>query len=101
MEEYENMKENGIKSDRPEADRRIYINRRLDELRKRAKENLDSDTGREKRSQRPVEVESVFGDIKGNYGVRRFLLRGLEKVKTEWGLYAIGHNMRKLAVQTA
>jgi len=95
------MKENGIKSDRPEADRRIYINRRLDELRKRAKENLDSDTGREKRSQRPVEVESVFGDIKGNYGVRRFLLRGLEKVKTEWGLYAIGHNMRELAVQTA
>jgi transposase len=90
-----------VKSDRPGADRRIYVNRRLDELRQKAKENLDSETGQKKRSQRPIEVESVFGDIKGNYGVRRFLLRGLEKVKTEWGLYAIGHNMRKLAMQTA
>ena len=26
-----------------------------------------------------------LGDIKGNFGVRRFLLRGLEKVKIEWG----------------
>jgi len=49
------------------------------------------------RSKRPVEVESAFGDIKGNFGVRRFLLRGLEKVKIEWGLYSIGHNMRKMA----
>jgi len=46
---------------------------------------------------RPIEVESVFGNIKGNYGVRRFLLRGLPKVAIEWGLYSIGHNMRKMS----
>jgi len=85
-----------VKGGKPGADRRIYINRRLNELKKIAKENLDSEKGKEMRSRRPVEVESVFGDIKGNFGVRRFLLRGLEKVKIEWGLYAIGHNMRKL-----
>jgi hypothetical protein len=30
-------------------------------------------------------------------GFRRFHLRGLEKVKTKWGLVSIAHNMRKLA----
>jgi hypothetical protein len=52
------------------------------------------------RSLRPVEVESVFGDIKGNHGMRRFLLKGLEKVKIEWGLHCIAHNMRKMALIT-
>lgn len=28
--------------------------------------------------------------------VRRFLLRGMEKVKIEWGLCSIAHNMRKM-----
>lgn len=86
-----------VKGKKPDADRRIYINRRLNELKEIAKSNLDSEKGLEMRSKRPVEVESAFGDIKGNFGVRRFLLRGLEKVKIEWGLYSIGHNMRKMA----
>ena len=90
-----------VKSDKPGADRRIYINRRLNELKGMAKASLDSDKGLEMRSRRPVEVESAFGDIKGNFGVRRFLLRGLEKVKLEWGLHAIGYNMRKLTVALA
>lgn len=47
---------------------------------------------------RPIEVESVFGDIKGNFGVRRFLLKGLAKVNIEWGLHCIAHNMRKMAL---
>lgn len=86
-----------VKGSKPDSDRRIYINRRLNELKEIARTNLDSEKGLEMRSKRPVEVESAFGDIKGNFGVRRFLLRGLEKVKVEWGLYSIGHNMRKVA----
>lgn len=73
---------------------RIYVNRRLNELKRIAKGNLESEKGLLMRSKRPVEVESVFGDIKGNFGVRRFLLRGLEKVKIEWGLYSIAHLFR-------
>jgi len=76
---------------------RININLRLNELKVRAKELLTSEIGLEMRSKRPIEVESVFGNIKGNYGVRRFLLRGLEKVAIEWGLYSVAHNMRKMA----
>ncbi|MGI6633897.1 MAG: IS1182 family transposase [Christensenellales bacterium] len=85
-----------VKSEDEDASRRIYVNRNLEELKKEARERLNSETGQEMRKKRPVEVESVYGDIKGNYGVRRFLLRGLQKVTTEWGLHCIGHNMRKL-----
>ena len=84
-----------MKSEESYANRRLYVNERRNFLRDRAKELLLSDQGKLFRSLRPIEVESVFGDIKNNFGVRRFLLRGLEKVSTEWGLYCIGHNMRK------
>lgn len=85
-----------VKGSKPDSDRRIYINRRLNELKAIAKSKLESEKGLVMRSKRSVEVESVFGNIKGNFGVRRFLLRGLEKVQIEWGLYSIGHNMRKM-----
>lgn len=86
-----------VKSEKENTNRRIYINRRLNELKAKARENLCSEKGLEMRSLRPVEVESTFGDIKGNFGMRRFLLKGLEKVSIEWGLYSIAHNMRKMA----
>jgi len=41
-------------------------------------------------------VEPVFGQIKQCRGFRRFLLRGREKVRGEWGLICIGHNLTKL-----
>ena len=91
------MRDQCVKGKKPDADRRIYTNCRLNELKGIAKTNLDSKKGLRMRLKRPIEVESAFGDIKGNFGVRRFLLRGLEKVKIEWGLYSIGHNMRKIA----
>jgi len=54
--------------------------------------------GAPRRSRRSTEVETVFGDIKHNRRFRRFMLRGLQKVKTEWGLVCLAHNMQKLAV---
>lgn len=88
-------------TDRPEFNKRIYINRRLNELKAKTRENLNSEYGLEMRSLRPVEVESVFGDIKGNFAIRRFTLKGLSKVKLEWGLHCIAHNMRKMAASLA
>lgn len=79
------------------ANRRLYINRRGNELKTQASLNLTSEKGLELRSLRPIEVESVFGNIKGNFGVRRFSLRGKQKVTLEWGLHCIAHNMRKMA----
>src|SRR5690606_37880697 len=48
-------------------------------------------------AKRKVDVESVFGNIKGNLSFKRFLLRGLKKVQTEFGIVAIAHNLVKLA----
>lgn len=88
------------KSDKPEYNKRIYINRRGNELKAQVRFNLTSEYGRQMRSLRPIEVESVFGDIKGNFGVRRFMLKGLDKVKLEWGLHCIAHNIRKMVAAT-
>ena len=41
-------------------------------------------------------VEPVFGQIKQGRGFRQFLLRGLEKVNSEWSLICTGHNLVKL-----
>lgn len=61
-----------------------------------AKERLASDKGLEMRSNRSIEVESAFGDIKYNMKHRRFVLRQRHKVYIEFGLLAIGHNLRKV-----
>jgi hypothetical protein len=65
------------------------------EYRRQARANLISEAGQRLRSARSIEVEPVFGIIKHNMGFRRFHLRSLEKVKTEWGLVSIAHNMKK------
>jgi hypothetical protein len=59
--------------------------------------NLSSEEGKQLRAARSTEVETVYGHIKHNQGFRRFHLRGLEKVKIEWGLVSIAHNLQKLA----
>jgi len=41
--------------------------------------------------------EPVFGQIKQARGFRQFLLRGVEKVRAEWGLVCLAHNVLKLA----
>jgi len=41
-------------------------------------------------------VEPVIGQIKQNRSYRSFLLRGLSKVRLEWGLVCIAHNLAKL-----
>ena len=47
-------------------------------------------------AQRKAIVEPVNGQIKEARGLRRFLLRGLEKVDCEWHLIAATHNLLKL-----
>ncbi len=41
-------------------------------------------------------VEPVFGQIKSVRGIRKFLLRGLEKVSAEWQLICLTHNVLKI-----
>jgi transposase len=41
-------------------------------------------------------IEPVFGNIKANLGYRRFSLRGMSAVNTEWRLICTAHNLLKL-----
>ena len=47
-------------------------------------------------SRRKVIVEPVFGQTKAARGIRTFLLRGLAKVRAEWELICLGHNLLEL-----
>jgi transposase len=82
---------------RAKGNRKIRISFCLLEYRRQARANLTSEAGQRLRAKRSTEVETVFGIVKHNMGFRRFHLRGLENVETEWGLVSIAHNMKKLA----
>ena len=47
-------------------------------------------------ARRKVLPEPVFGQIKHVRGFRQFLMRGLEKVRAEWSLISLTHNLLKL-----
>lgn len=52
--------------------------------------------GRVHYRRRKAIVEPVFGQMKEAQGFRRFLLRGRRKVRGEWFLACLGHNLRKI-----
>jgi hypothetical protein len=59
------------------------------------REKIDSDEGRAIYAHRMGLVEPVFGHTQQR-GLRRFTLRGQDKVDAQWKLYCIVHNVAKL-----
>lgn len=78
-------------------DRQIEVNHTLDDYKARAIELLTSEQGIKHRSNRPIEPEAVFGQIKECGRFRRLRLKGLTGAKIDFGLKALAHNLRKLA----
>jgi len=60
------------------------------------KQKLKTQAGQDLYRMRKAIVEPVFGQIKEWRGFRRFLLRGLQKVRAEWKLICLTHNLLKL-----
>lgn len=60
------------------------------------REKLKSSVGRATYRRRKAIVEPVFGQIREARGFRRFLLRGFAKVRAEWTLVCLTHNLLKL-----
>ncbi|WP_424769456.1 IS1182 family transposase [Paenibacillus sp. sgz302251] len=79
------------------GNRQVHWNTVWEELKAKAKTALEDDEKSAIYARRKVEVESVFGHIKGNRSFRRFSLRGLEKVYVEFGIVAMAHNLLKVA----
>jgi transposase len=61
------------------------------------KATLETEYAKAKYKLRKQSVEPVFGIVKSAMGFTRFMLRGLENVKTEWSLVALAYNCRRLA----
>jgi len=77
--------------------RTLSIGPELVRLRGIAFKKLTSEIEEKLRKRRLAEVEAVFGLLKQNGRLRRFNLRGLEKVEIEWGILSIAHNIKKMA----
>jgi Transposase DDE domain len=60
-------------------------------------ERIDSEVGRETYARRLGVVEPVFGNLRHNKRLDRFTLRGQAKVDGQWKLFALVHNIEKLA----
>lgn len=61
------------------------------------KRAIDSEHGRRLYSQRIGTVEPVFANLPHNKRLTRFTLRSRSKVRTQWSLYCLVHNIEKLA----
>ena len=65
-------------------------------VRERMDRKLATQRGRRLYEQRRWMIEPVFGDIKENRGIRRFMRRGIVACASEWKLIAATHNLKKL-----
>ena len=57
---------------------------------------LKTNRGKGIYKKRKETVEPVFGIIKSVMGFRQFMLRGIEKVNTEWTLVMVAYNFKRL-----
>jgi len=57
---------------------------------------MQSETSRSKYARRAAVTERPFALIKRHFGIREFLVRGLEKVRCEWHWTCIAHNLHRL-----
>jgi len=80
-----------VSTDRQNKDRNVGA--LVGKMRERIRRGAD----RSRYRLRKQVVEPVFGQIKQARGFRQFLLRGTEKVASEWSLLCTAHNLLKLA----
>jgi transposase len=62
----------------------------------RMRRKLQTKAGKTVYAARKCVVEPVFGQIKQARGFRQFVLRGIQKVKGEWALVCLTHNILRL-----
>ena len=63
---------------------------------KAMQEKLETESARAKYRLRQQTVEPVFGIVKQVMGFRHFMLRGIDKVETEWCLMMLAYNCKRL-----
>lgn len=75
--------------------RKLTRCRQNEKFHEEVKRNMSSEEGNRYMTQRSIQSEGCFGNIKENYGYDRMRRRGESGVKTEQLLVAMGHNIRR------
>jgi len=65
-------------------------------VKERMARKLRTKKGRETYAERKWITEPVFGQIKRGLGFVQFLLNGIDRMRSEWRLVCMAHNLRKL-----
>lgn len=65
-------------------------------IKERMARKLRTKKGRETYAQRKWITEPVFGQIKRGLGFTQFLLNGIAKMRSEWRMVCMAHNLKKL-----
>ncbi len=78
------------------AERRQISRDQHESLREQHAQRMSTPEAQAKYARRRSECERPFAVIKHQFGARRFLLRGLEQVKTEWRWLATAFNLQRL-----
>lgn len=76
--------------------RSVEFNKDRWRLYNKARERLKTENGWQLYRKRGPEVETVFGEIKGNRGFRRFQSFGTQNINCEWGIHMISYNIKGL-----
>ena len=79
-----------------EPARTIKANHRLMEYKQQARERLTSEKGLMHRSNRPIEPEAVFGQMKYDMQYKRFRHFGKDKVTMDFAFFATAFNIKKM-----
>jgi transposase len=103
LENIEELENRGLEVYVPDSNLACELNRgqrcgptRLNPTQRRMRQKLRDPAGRAVYQRRKALIEPVWGTLKEQRGMRRFRLRGLEKVKIEFTLAAISFNLTRL-----
>ena len=69
-------------------------------IKERMARKLRTKRGRETYAERKWITEPVFGQIKRGLSFTQFLLNGIDKMRSEWRMVCMAHNLRKLWATT-
>jgi transposase len=96
--ECENCKDCPYKSEctKAKGNRQLWVSKNFIRQRADSLKNITTPKGIELRMNRSIQVEGAFGVLKEDYGFRRFLMRGKDKVQAEFTLLSMGYNINKL-----
>lgn len=73
---------------------RVITSDEFEAERRKMSTKMRSEDGKKEYKKRCETVEWPFGNIKQNLGLREFLMRGIENVRTEHNLVCIAHNLK-------